>query len=104
MQQQPETVTYYFKKVFTCQTKYYTFEKDTSISNFINMVKNMAYNDFNIDRNYIIEIVESGQEIPDQNLRGEDGYPLIAEINQSLRSKYDNLINQPAFYIRVLNV
>jgi hypothetical protein len=101
-QQQPETVTFYFKKVFTCETKYYTFEKDTTISNFINMAKNMIYNDFNIDRNYIIEIVESGQENPDQNIRAEDGQPLIAENNQTLRSKYDNLSNQPAFYIRVI--
>ena len=104
MQQQPETVTFYFKKVFTCETRNYTFEKDTTITNFINMAKNMIYNDFNIDRNNTIEIIETGQENPDQNIRAEDGIALIAENNQTLRSKYNNLINQKAFYIRVLNV
>ena len=92
--------TLYFKLAFTCQTKYYTFPENTSIANFIEMSKNLAYNDFNIDRNVNIEVVEAGQG--NEFMRPEDAPALISN-DSTLRDHYDNIWKNKAFYIRIVN-
>ena len=90
--------TFYFKLANTCQTKYYTFDTNINIDTFIAAVKCNAYNDFNIDRNLQIEIVEAAQEI--LNVRPEDAPALIPRSTLTLKDKYENNYNI-TFYIRI---
>jgi len=70
------------------------------IANFIEYVKNFAYPHFNIDRNYRIEIVEAGQDIP--NVRAEDAPAIQRDFNTTIRQRYNGVYNNCAFYIRVI--
>jgi len=96
-----ELVRIPFKLAGTGQTRIYDIPTNLSIANFIEHIKNNAYIDFNINRSHNIEIVEAGQNIP--NIRGEDAPALRCEFNVTIREKYNGMIEQLAFYIRVIN-
>jgi len=102
MTNQPrETANFHFKREDTGERRIYDVPTNLSIANFIEFVKNQAYRDFNIDRNYRIEIVESGQDIP--NVRSEDAPALRRDFNTTIRQLYNGVYDDKAFYIRVRN-
>ena len=97
-----EIIYFTFKLAHTEQTKVYGVNPNITIANFIEKIKRQAYNDFNIYKEYDIEIVETGQY---DNINGhnpEDAPSLIHEFNTSLREKYGNTRYNVSFYIRVI--
>ena len=94
-----EIAEFYFKLANTEQTIIYNIPTNLSIANFIEFVKNSAYNDFNISRNRQIEIVEAGQDIP--GVLSEDAPSLRRDFHTTVRQRYNGAYNNRAFYIRV---
>jgi len=94
-----EIAEFYFKLANTEQTIIYNIPTNLSIANFIEFVKNSAYNDFNISRNQQIEIVEAGQCIP--GILSEDAPALQRDFHTTVRQRYNGVYNNRAFYIRV---
>jgi hypothetical protein len=94
-----QTIELSFKKVYTCKTVYYTIDVNFTMKQFINFIKSKAYNDFNINNNYKIEIVESGQF---DNINGSDAElaPALESCETTLREKYGEKIKYVSFYIR----
>ena len=95
-----ETVTFYFKLTHTGQQVELNVPTNLCMANFIEFVKCKIYNIFNINRNSNIEVVEAGQNI--EGSRAEDAPALIADKNTTIRSKYNGVYANVAFYIRVL--
>ena len=96
-------VSFVFKLAYTTQRHTYSFNKHTTIVNFIECIKHQAYNDFNIDTMYQIEIVEAGHFY---NINGRDperAPALRPSYNTSLKDKYENINYNITFYIRVVN-
>ena len=91
--------SFYFKVVYTCETMNYDIDLDMSISDFINIVKNRARQDFNIDNNNIIEIVIAGQS---NNVNGRDAEqaPALENSDMTIREKLGDGYKYVAFYIR----
>jgi hypothetical protein len=85
--------------VYTSQTMYYDIELNSTIANFILNVKNTVRENFNIDNNYAIDIVEAGQF---DNINGRDAElaPALEPSNLTLLQKYENNYKQTSFYIR----
>jgi hypothetical protein len=90
---------FYFKMVDTSQTIYYDIELNTTIASFILNIKNKVRENFNIDNNYAIDIVEAGQF---NNINGRDAElaPALEPSNLTLLQKYENNYKQTSFYIR----
>jgi hypothetical protein len=90
---------FYFKMVYTSQTMYYDIELNSTIASFILNVKNKVRENFNIDNNYAIDIVEAGQF---DNINGYDAElaPALEPSNLTLLQKYENNYKQTSFYIR----
>jgi hypothetical protein len=95
-----EFATVYFKVAHTGQNGHFNIATNICIANFIETGKYIAHENFNIDRNLEIEIVEVGQNIP--GIRGEDAPALELDFDTSLREKYNCVYTNLAFYIRVL--
>jgi hypothetical protein len=90
----------YFKVAHTGQNGYFNIATNIRIANLIETGKYIAYENFNIDRNLEIEIVEVGQNIP--GIRGEDAPALVCDFDTTVREKYNGVYTNLAFYIRVL--
>ncbi len=90
---------FYFKMVDTSQTIYYDIELNSTIASFILNIKNKIRENFNIDNNYSIDIVEAGQF---NNINGRDAElaPALEPSNLTLLQKYENNYKQTSFYIR----
>jgi hypothetical protein len=90
---------FYFKIVYTSQTIYYDIELNSTIASFILNIKNKVRENFNIDNNYAIDIVEAGQF---NNINGRDAElaPALEPSNLTLLQKYENNYKQTSFYIR----
>ena len=90
---------FYFKIVYTSQTMYYDIELNSTIASFILNIKNKVRENFNIDNNYAIDIVEAGQF---NNINGRDAElaPALEPSNLTLLQKYENNYKQTSFYIR----
>ena len=90
---------FYFKMVDTSQTIYYDIELNSTIASFILNIKNKIRENFNIDNNYAIDIVEAGQF---NNINGRDAElaPALEPSNLTLLQKYENNYKQTSFYIR----
>ena len=93
------THRFYFKMVDTSQTIYYDIELNSTITSFILNIKNKVRENFNIDNNYAIDIVEAGQF---NNINGRDAElaPALEPSNLTLLQKYENNYKQTSFYIR----
>jgi hypothetical protein len=89
----------YFKLVYTCQTKNYIVNPNISIKDFIKNVKARARNDFNLNNDEDVEIVEAGN--PD-NINGHDAElaPALEPSSTTIREIYGNRHTRTAFYIR----
>lgn len=88
-----QTIEFSFKKVYTCKTVCYNIDANFTMKQFINYIKSKAYNDFNIDNNYKIEIVEAGQ-IDDELA------PYLEPCETTVREKFAEKIKYTSFYIR----
>jgi hypothetical protein len=88
-----QTITMSFKKVYTCKTVCYNIDANLTMKQFIGYIKSKAYNDFNIDNNYNIEIVEAGQ-IEDELA------PPVEPCETTISEKYGEKIKYTSFYIR----
>ena len=90
---------FYFKMVDTSQTIYYDIDINSTIACFILNIKNKIRENFNIDNNYAIDIVEAGQF---NNINGRDAElaPALEPSNLTLLQKYENNYKQTSFYIR----
>jgi len=95
-----EYASCYFKIADTGENTTKQIPTNLCISNFIEYVKNFAYPHFNIDRNYRIEIVEAGQDIP--NVRAEDAPAIQPDFNTTVRQRYNGVYDICSFYIRVI--
>ena len=95
-----EVANLYFKVANTENTAIFSVPTYLCIANFIEFVKYKAYNEFNINRNQEIEIVEAGQG--NNQLRSEDAPALTLEFNQTVREKYNGVYTNLAFYIRIV--
>jgi hypothetical protein len=98
---QTERIDLYFKQVYTCKTKTYSVNYDSTIAQLYEFITTKAYSDdFGIDTNYKIAIVEAGQF---DNVNGHDA-ELAPALNKNsditLREKYGDNIKNIAFYIR----
>jgi hypothetical protein len=94
-----QTIELSFKKVYTCKTVCYIIDVNFTMKQFINYIKSKAYNDFNIDKNYKIDIVEAGQF---DNINGSDAElaPTLEPCEIMLREKYGEKLKHTSFYIR----
>lgn len=91
---------FYFKLAYTCQTKMYSINLDSSMRDSMNYVKGLIKRDFNIEDDYNIDIVEAGN--PD-NENGNDAElaPAIELTNNyTIREYYGNNYQNITFYIR----
>ena len=90
---------FYFKLAYTCQTKYYTVNPNSKISEFINDIKIRAHEDFNINNDEDIEIVEAGNF---DNINGRDAEmaPALQPSEYTLKDLYEHNYKNTAFYIR----
>ncbi len=90
---------FYFKMIDTTQTIYYDIELNSTITSFILNIKNKVRENFNIDNNNAIDIVEAGQF---DNINGRDAElaPALEPSNLTLLQKYENTYKQTSFYIR----
>ena len=88
-----QTITMSFKKVYTCKTVCYNIDVNFTIKQFIGYIKSKAYNDFNIDNNYNIEIVEAGQF-------QDELAPPVEPCETTISEKYGEKIKYTSFYIR----
>jgi len=96
------THSFYFKLAYTCQTINYDINLDMPIREFINYVKEKIRIDFNIDNNYDIEIVESGQ-FNNVNGRNAELAPALEATTYTILQTYGDNYKQTAFYIRKIN-
>ena len=88
-----QTIEFSFKKVYTCKTVCYNIDANFTMKQFINYIKSKAYNDFNIDNSYKIEIVEAGQ-IEDELA------PVLESCETTVREKFAEKSKYTSFYIR----
>jgi len=89
---------FYFKLIYTCQTKKYLVNPDMTIEKFLEDVKNKIKTDFGFNENEIIEIVKAGQF---DNVNGYDA-ELAPEIEPSCLTVRRVFRHKPSssFYIR----
>jgi hypothetical protein len=81
-----ESVSVYFKQVFTTKTMTCNVPADITIREFIKFGKRIAQQDFNL-LNVEVEIVEAGKNTPTR--KAEDADALLPEYeNQTIREKY----------------
>ena len=90
---------FYFKLAYTCQTKYYTVNPNSKISEFINDIKTRARVDFNINNDEDVEIVEAGQ-FDNINGRNAEMAPALQPSEYTLKDLYEHNYKNTAFYIR----
>lgn len=88
-----QTIEFSFKKVYTCKTVCYNIDANFTMKQFINYIKSKAYNDFNIDNTYKIEIVEAGQF-------GDELAPALESCETTVREKFAEKNEYTSFYIR----
>jgi len=88
-----EYYTFNFKFTYTDIIKQYSVEKNITLKNFIQDIKNRIRNDFNINDNEDIEIIEAGQE------NDELACPLESS-DITLKQKYENKYKIMSFYIK----
>lgn len=94
------TYVFYFKIAYTNTTKYYTINANVTITEFLEDIVIRIRNDFNIEPEVNIEIVEAGQY---NNIYGRDAEvaPQLEPSNRIVRQVYGRTYKQiPAFYIR----
>jgi hypothetical protein len=98
--QNREVANFNFKVAHTGQNANFAIPTNICMANFIELVKFKACQEFGINRESIIEVVETGQGGP--NLRGEDAPALVPDKNITIRTKFNGVYTNVAFYIRVL--
>jgi hypothetical protein len=87
-----------FKIAFTNITIRYSIDTNLSLSDIINTLVNNIFVDFDIRRDYIVEIVEVGQE----NYDASELAPALERTNISFKNYYINRdYGDLSFYIRV---
>ena len=97
-----QQIEFTFKLAYTEKTKTYKFNPNITIINFIESIKNQAYNDFDLYSGYNIEILETCQYNNINGRNPEEAPVLVPDFNTSLREKYGNINYNVAFYIRVI--
>jgi len=95
-----EVVSFYLKVAYTEQSGSFNISPNVCIANFIENAKYIAYENFNIDRNSIIEIVDVHQEIVGQ--RAEEGPALERDFSTTIRQRYNGNYTNLAFYVRII--
>jgi len=88
-----------FKRSDTGEKRHIYVPANICVANFIEFVKSKSYREFNIDRNFSIQVIEAGQYDP--NVRAEDAPALVRDFNTTIRQKYNGVYGDKAFYIRV---
>jgi hypothetical protein len=85
--------TFNFKFANTSTIKQYSVEKNITVKNFIEDIKNRITNDFNINDNENIEIIEAGQE-------NDELASVLLSSEIPLKQIYENKHTVTSFYIR----
>jgi len=96
-----QSISVYFKQVFTTKTMTCNVPVDITIRDFIEFGKQIAVNLLNANVNVEVEIVEAGKNTPTR--KAEDADALFPEYeNQTIREKYGNGNGNGtmSFYIR----
>ncbi len=89
-----KTIEVYFKIPFTEVTKIFKIKNNLTITEFLEYVNNYVRNQFNINKNYVIEVVDSDS--------GELGIPIQTN-NQKLYQIYGNVKTSLTYYIRPIH-
>jgi len=89
----------YFTLIYSSITKKYSICPSWTIDTFINFIKSNAYNDFNISKEFDIEIVES-YSYYNINARNPQFAPSVRRSQKTIREKYDGKYQSISFYIR----
>jgi len=99
MQEHPY-INMYFKIAYTTQTMYHSVNPNWSLTQFIENIKIVSKNYFNIqnDNNEFI-IIPTGQ-CNLSGTRAEEGYPLEMNDTITLNEKFRNKIKTTSFYIK----
>jgi hypothetical protein len=98
---------FYFKMIYTEQFCYYSFDPDTTIKQFIDLVNFQAYETFNIVGDVDFEVVEAGK-----GGFNADGFYIEDEKvdkldyldTKTLREIYANNWQTTAFYLRCVPI
>ncbi len=85
----------YFKIPFTEDTKIFKIQNNLTITEFLEYINVYVRNQFNINDNYLIEVVDSDL--------GELGVPIQMNINQTLYERYGNIKSSLTYYIRPIH-
>lgn len=88
-----EYYTFNFKFIYTDTIKQYSVQKNITVKNFIEDIKNRISNDFNISNNENIEIIEAGQE-------NDELAHALEPSNVRLKQIYENKYKITSFYIK----
>jgi hypothetical protein len=98
----PNRYEFYFKLVYTCETRTYVFNPCITITKFIEIVTIKVRSEFaiNADENNI-EVVETGQY---DNINGKDSEkaPALAHSDNTLEERFGCRNSLPSFYIRIV--
>ena len=90
---------FYFKLVYTDRAVRYSISPDKTLTDFINYVKVMVRDDFNISDNFNVEIVPTGQPyVPGQD--AEMAAALEHSNYYTIRDIYGDNYKNISFYIR----
>lgn len=101
MSEQSNFYEFYFKLVYTCETKIYSVNPDISIEDFIEDIKIRAKNDFELYENETIEIIETGQ-FNNINGRNAELAPALVPLQETVRQIYGNRYKNTSFYLRII--
>ena len=101
MSEDNEQYIFYFKIAYTNRTFNFSFNPHNTIKNFIEDISNRINE---IEPNYTIEVVETGQ-YNNNNGRDPELAPKIDYYNEyTLRDVYGNRWRNIAFYIRLIPI
>jgi hypothetical protein len=82
----------YFKIPFTEMTKIFKIKNNLTITEFLKYVNVYVRNQFNINDNYVIEVVDSDL--------GELGVSIQTNTNQTIYERYGNIKSSLTYYLR----
>ena len=96
-----QQIEFTFKLAYTEKTKTYKFNPNITIINFIESIKNQAYNDFDLYSGYNIEILETCQY---NNINGRNAElaPALVPLQETVRQIYGNRYKNTSFYLRII--
>ena len=89
----------HFTLIYTSITKKYFICPSWTINKFVDFIKLHAYDDFNISKEFDIDIIES-YSFYNMNARNPQFAPSVQRSTKTVREKYDGKYQSISFYLR----